>query len=224
MSGRKPRKGPDLPDDTPDRIPGRKPKGPLGRKETEEEAAGGEGTDEGSGDGGTPEDTPDSESGDEPTPETPEASEEEPPRTRPYPNVRFILEIDGFPEAGFSECRIGAGATEVLRYREGNQPLTYRKIPGTTDYAPLRLERGVGDATALADWRRLVEQGEMVEARRDVAVNLLDEAGEPGPRWTLRAAWPASYEGPTLDARDGDVAIEALELVHEGLERVEMEE
>lgn len=205
------------PDDA-DRDPRRRTTGPVKRKKgsgrTDEKP-------EPVGDDPEPAET-------EPTADAPpgdakETDTERPERTRPYPNVRFLLEIDGIPEAGFSGCRVGGSATEPLCYREGNQPLDYRQIPGTTTYDPVRLERGVGDATALSGWRRLVEQGRMAEARRTVAVVLLSEDGEPGPRWELRAAWPARYEAPTLDARDGDVAIEALELVHEGIERATAE-
>ncbi|MFC7228946.1 phage tail protein [Salinirubellus salinus] len=141
-------------------------------------------------------------------------------RDYPYPNVRFLLEIEGLTTAGFSGCRLGASTTAVLSYRAGNEPPTPRKIPGTTDYEAITLERGVGDGTALADWRRLVERGQIAEARRSVAVVILDEGGEAGPRWEAENAWPSRYVGPRLDALDGAVAIEALEITHEGYERV----
>jgi phage tail-like protein len=142
-------------------------------------------------------------------------------RDRPYPNVRFLLEIEGLETAGFSGCRLGASTTEVLSYRAGNEPPTPRKLPGTTDYEAITLERGVGDGTTLADWRRLVEQGRIAEARRAVVVVILDEGGEAGPRWEAENAWPSRYVGPRLDALDGAVAIEALEITHESYERVE---
>ncbi len=223
VSGRRPKKGPDEPEE-PNRHP-RRPDGPFdGKKGGDRESVGDDPdpVEEGSEptDGNAEETTKD----DDAPPENDDTRDEErPPRTRPYPNVRFLLGIDGFPEAGFSACRVGGSGTEPLRYREGNEPLDYRLVPGTTTYEPVLLERGVGDAAALAGWRRLVEQGRMNEARRDVEVILLDEAGNPGPRWELRAAWPARYVAPDLDARDGDVAVETLELVHEGIERTGVE-
>jgi hypothetical protein len=54
--------------------------------------------------------------------------------------------------------------------------------------------------------------------RRNVSVVLLDEQGDPVARWNLRRAWPAKWSGPSLDALGNEVAIESLELAHEGIE------
>lgn len=140
-------------------------------------------------------------------------------RDDPYAAVNFLLEIDGVAEAGFSRCRLGGSRTRVLTYREGADAGGPRVLPGVTSYEPVTLERGVTDSTTLAEWRRLVEDGELAEARRSVAVVLLDERGDPGPRWEFTAAWPSRYDAPRLDALRGDVAVERLDLVHEGIER-----
>jgi len=50
-----------------------------------------------------------------------------------------------------------------------------------------------------------------------VAITLLDDSGAPLMRWTLRDAWPVKLEGPSLNARGNDVALETIELTHEGL-------
>ncbi|WP_251330105.1 phage tail protein [Haloplanus pelagicus] len=143
-----------------------------------------------------------------------------PDRHGPFRVARFLLEIDGVAKAGFSRCRLPSTSTTVVEYREGNEPPTPRKLAGLNEYGPLELRNGVTtDSIELSEWRRLVETGKVDDARRSVAVVLLDEEGSTAARWEFRNAWPASYEGPTLDADRSAVAIETLEIVHEGVRR-----
>jgi phage tail-like protein len=144
-----------------------------------------------------------------------------PDRHGPFRVARFLLEIDGVAKAGFNHCRLLASSTDVIEYREGNEPPTPRKLAGLNRYGPLELQYGVtADGIALAEWYELVQQGKVDDARRSIAVVLLDEEGAPAARWEFRNAWPARYEAPTLDAERSAVAIETLEIVHEGVERV----
>lgn len=144
-----------------------------------------------------------------------------PDRHGPFRVARFLLEIDGVAKAGFSHCRLPASSTDVIAYREGNESPTPRKLAGLNRYGPLELQYGVTtDGIALTEWYALVQQGKVDDARRSVAVVLLDEEGAPAARWEFRNAWPARYEAPTLDADRSAVAIETLEIVHEGVERV----
>jgi len=144
-----------------------------------------------------------------------------PDRHGPLRTARYLLEIDGVAKAGFSRCRLPHASTDVVEYREGNDvDPTARKLAGLNEYGPLRLQYGVTDSSlAIYDWRRLVEEGKIDEARRSVAVVLLDEEGAPATRWEFRRAWPARYGAPTLDATRSEVAIETLEIVCDGFER-----
>jgi len=145
-----------------------------------------------------------------------------PDRHGPLRGARFLLEIDGIAKAGFSRCRLPDSSTTVVEYREGNEPPTPRKLAGLTEYGSLELRYGVTtDAVELAEWRRLVEQGKVDDARRTIAVVLLDEEGAPGARWELRNAWPTRYAPPTLDAGRSAVAIETLAIACEGVRRIE---
>lgn len=145
-------------------------------------------------------------------------------RNDPYRRLRFLLEIEGVVKAGFSHCDLPAATSGVVRYREGNELPTPRKLPGLNGYGPLVLRTGVTDRSIeLAEWRTLVERGKMAEARRPVAVTLLDATGLPAARWEFRNAWPSRYEGPRLSATQDDVAIERLVVVNEGFGRVAVE-
>ncbi len=143
-----------------------------------------------------------------------------PDRHGPYRRMRFLLEIDGIAKAGFSRCWLPANTTEPIEYREGTDPPTPRKLWGLNEYSRLVLESGVtDDSIALFEWRKLVEQGKLRAARRKIAVVVLDEEGGSGPRWEFRKAWLAHYGAPDLQALGKDVAVERLEIVHEGMER-----
>lgn len=145
-----------------------------------------------------------------------------PDRHGPYRNNRFLVEIDGIATAGFREVDLPDAVVADAEYREGTDPPTARRLSGINEYDPLVLRKGVtDDSKELFEWFELAQQGQVDEARRSIAVNLLDEAGEVGPRWEFERAWPGRYNGPDLDAnaRNG-IALETLEILHEGMERV----
>jgi phage tail-like protein len=141
------------------------------------------------------------------------------PRKDPYRNFRFLLEIDGIVQAGFSECTIPDTTSDVVDYREGNEPPWARKLPGLTKWGNFTLKWGVTDSLDLYNWRKLVEQGKMKDARRKVAIILQDEEGNPAARWQFTDAWPSKYDAPDLTAKGNDVAVETLEIVHEEMVR-----
>jgi phage tail-like protein len=143
-------------------------------------------------------------------------------RNDPYTNSRFLLEIDGIVQAGFSEVAIPDISTDPIEYREGNEETTVRKLPGLTKYGNLTLKWGITDSSMeLFEWRKLVVQGNTADARKNIAVILQDEEGNPAARWEFREAWPSKYDAPDLSAKGGDVAIETMEIVHEGMDRVQ---
>ncbi len=142
-------------------------------------------------------------------------------RNDPYRNFRFLLEIDGIVQAGFSECTIPDTTNEPIEYREGNEETTVRKLPGLTKYGNITLKWGITDSMELFNWRKQVIQGKMGDARRNIAIILHDEEGNPAARWEFREAWPSKYDAPDLNAKGNDVAIETLDIVHEGMERTQ---
>ena len=140
-------------------------------------------------------------------------------RKDPYRNFRFLLEIDSIVQAGFSECTIPDTTSDVIDYREGNEQPSARKLPGLTKWGNITLKWGATDSLDLYNWRRLVEQGKMKDARRKVTVILQDEEGNNAARWEFVDAWPSKYDAPDVTAKGNDVAVETLEIVHEGMSR-----
>jgi phage tail-like protein len=140
-------------------------------------------------------------------------------RPDPYRQFNFRLEIDGLQLGSFSEVSLGAAITEVVEYREGGDKAGVRKLPGLTKYSNVVLKRGISASLELYQWHRMIAEGRTADARRNVAVIVSDEARNDVARFNLRNAWPVKYEGPSFNACANDVAIETVELTHEGLER-----
>ena len=138
-------------------------------------------------------------------------------RDNPYLNFNFLVDLGLGDEMGFSEVEVPSGEIEVIEYREGGDRVnSARKLPGLTKYPNVTLKRGITGRTDLFEWWKSVRDGQV--PRRNVTITLLDEQRQAVLRWHLRDAFPVKLEGPTLNATGNEVAIETLELAHEGLE------
>ena len=138
-------------------------------------------------------------------------------RNDPLRNIRFRVEIDGEEAMGFSEVSGLSTETDVIEYREGTELPVLRKLPGLTKYTNITLKRGITGSIDLWQWRKQIMDGDI--QRKTVRIIVLDEAGNDRAVFVIREAWPAKYEASDLDASGNEVAIETLELAHEGLER-----
>ncbi|MCM3874022.1 MAG: phage tail protein [Pyrinomonadaceae bacterium] len=139
------------------------------------------------------------------------------PRVDPHRNFQFLVQIDGFSQASFSECSGLASEIAVIEYREGGEATSVRKLPGRVSFHDLTLKRGVTNSRELYDWHLAGLQGQV--DRRNVAIILLDEASNEVARWRVFNAWPHKWEGPNLSATANEVAMETLTLTCEGIQR-----
>ena len=136
----------------------------------------------------------------------------------PYRNFNFRVEIDAVTVAAFSEVSGLTAETAVVEYRSGEMLGGTRKLAGLTKYTNVTLKRGMTQNLELWNWYRNVVEGKT--DRRSASIVLLNEAHQEVLRWNIVKAWPCKWEGPALNARHNEVAIEILELAHEGLELV----
>lgn len=137
-------------------------------------------------------------------------------RHDPYKAFNFRVEIDGIARAAFSEVGGLDSETAVIEYRVGGEPNTVRKLPGLTKYANIVLRRGITQDAELWNWRLTVVQGNV--DRRNGSIILLDDDGTEVVRWNFFHGWIAKWEGPALSSKGNEVAIETVEIAHEGLE------
>jgi phage tail-like protein len=138
-------------------------------------------------------------------------------RRDPLRNFRFRLEIGGINEAHFSDVTGFDTTTDVIDYREGDEPTHVRKLPGLNKFGNVTLKRGVTDSMDLYNWYKDNLAGKT--RRETVAIIVLDEEGKDKARFQITDAWPSKYDPMDLNAKGNDVSIETLELVNEGVER-----
>lgn len=141
-------------------------------------------------------------------------------RKDPYRQSRFRVEIDGISQAGFSECTFADTSTDPVEYREGNEPPVFRKLSGLTKYGNITLKWGITDSMDLYKWRQQIIDTGAEGARKNMSIILIDEAGSDKARWDIVGAWPSKYDPVDFSAKGNEVAIETLEIVHEGFKRV----
>ncbi|MBL7208499.1 MAG: phage tail protein [Dehalococcoidia bacterium] len=136
-------------------------------------------------------------------------------RVDPYITCRFHVEIDGIEEAAFGECSGLEAETEVLTYEQGGVNDHPDKLPGRTKFTNVSLKRGVTDSNALWEWYSKVIQGKV--ERKSFSIILYDPKGSEVKRWSFERAYPVKWSGPGLKSEENTVAIESLELTHEGM-------
>jgi phage tail-like protein len=119
---------------------------------------------------------------------------------------------------GFSECSGLEMNMKLEDYNEGGNNGTVLKFPGRVSFGNLTLKKGQGTSSALWDWHYgfVVGRGK----RRDGIVVLLNELHVPSNIWYFRRGLPLKYSGPALNATQNSVAIESIEIAHEGLWQV----
>ncbi len=135
-----------------------------------------------------------------------------------YPLPKFHFQVEwGGTKIGFTEISGLDSELEVIEYRQGASP-EYSKIkmPGLRKYSNITLKRGMfqGD-NEYYDWLNSVQMNTI--ERRDITISLLNQDHEPVVVWKVRNAFPTKVQSTDLKADGNEVAIESMELVHEGL-------
>ncbi|MBP3961292.1 MULTISPECIES: phage tail protein [Paenibacillus] len=138
-------------------------------------------------------------------------------RNDPYRNFRFRIEIEGIQQAGFSEVSGFEASLDVIEYREGNEVITPRKLPGLAKYGNISLKWGATDSMDLYDWMQECIEGTI--ERKTVTIIAIDEEGGDVATWQVIEAWPVKYSAPSFNGTGAEVAIEFVELAHEGMTR-----
>ena len=139
-------------------------------------------------------------------------------RIDPYAGYNFLIEIDGVAAGAFSECSGLSTDTDAIEYRAGSDENTVRKMPGLKKFSNITFKRGMTQNMELWDWRKTVLDG--FTERKGGIITLLNEAREPAIQWSFKEGWPTKWEGPSMNATGNEVALETLEIAHEGLEIV----
>lgn len=149
-------------------------------------------------------------------------------RHDPYKSSKFRVKWDGRYIAGIHDVSALARATAVVAHREGGDLSRERLAPGSTAFAPLVLMRGLTHDPAFEEWANKVayveaapsEEMSLADLRKDVRVELCNEAGQLVMAWTVYRCWPSEYVAVDgFHAGENRVAVESLILQNEGWER-----
>jgi phage tail-like protein len=149
-------------------------------------------------------------------------------RFDPYKNFKFRVKWDGRYVAGLSKAGALNRKTEVVSHREGGDPSSSRKSPGRTEYDAVMLERGVTHDVEFEQWANKVwnwgsglgQEVSLQDFRKDVILELYNEAGQLAVAYRLYRCWVSEFEAlPELDANANAVAIQKIKLENEGWER-----
>jgi len=119
---------------------------------------------------------------------------------------------------GFTECSGLEMTLDVESYKEGGNNGGQLKFPTRVNWSNITLKKGVGASTALWDWHYGFVEGR--GKRRDGIIILQNDLQVPNTIWYFRRGLPVKYTGPTLNASQNNVAIEAIEIAHEGIYQV----
>lgn len=138
-------------------------------------------------------------------------------RLDPYFGFNYLIEIDGLLTGGFSQVEGLGGRIEVENVRDGGSLGAPRQQLGGTTWDNLVLTRGLVEIDTLWNWFEATARG--VIKRKSGTIVLLDRKQLPITMWNFRGALPVHWSGPSLNATSGELAVERLELAHQGLEK-----
>src|SRR6266850_2228944 len=137
-------------------------------------------------------------------------------RNDPLRTFNFELVIDKVSTGAFSEVSGLTAEGDAVDYREGTDlHSNVRKLVGLRKYANIMLKRGYTQDKSLWRWYGNIVNGQ--PDRRNVTIVLMNEAHQPVLRWHAENAWINKIEGPSFKASGNEVALESVELIHEGL-------
>jgi phage tail-like protein len=134
----------------------------------------------------------------------------------PMPKFHFLVKW-GDAQMSFQEVSGLEVKSDEIKYRAGDSSIySVVKMPGIVTYNNVTMKKGIfkGD-NKFWDWFSQIKMNTI--KRINVTISLLDETDNPTMTWTLKNAWPTKISSDGMKSDDNSVAIETIEIVHEGL-------
>ena len=139
----------------------------------------------------------------------------------PLVSFQYKIDVGGVITGYFTECSGLGSETELVEHKiqEGGVDII-QMLPGRLKWEQIKLKRGITDQLDFWDWRKLVEDGLMSDARMNGSVFMLDQEGNEIAQWDFENGWPVKVSGPDLKADSNAFGVEEISIVHEGIKRV----
>ncbi len=142
-------------------------------------------------------------------------------RKDPLVGFHYAIEVEGQVSGYFTECSGIGSEHEVIEHKvvdaKGREHIM--KIPGRLKWENITLKRGITDNMDIWNWRDMVVQGKVDDARRNGSIVMFDQSLSEVARWNFENAWPVKVSGPTVKADSNEFGVEELVITHEGLYR-----
>ena len=137
-----------------------------------------------------------------------------------WPLSKFYFTVDlggGMQNASFQEVSGLDVEAQIIEYRHGDSKIfSNQKMPGLVKFGNITLKKGIlAKDNQFFAWYSTIKMNTV--KRSTVTIKLLDEGGNPTMTWTLQSAWPTKISGTDLKSDGNEVAVETIEIAHEGL-------
>lgn len=136
----------------------------------------------------------------------------------PFKKYNYNVLIDDKSVGHFSEVSAPNIDVDPIEYREGNHQATAPgRMPGFVKFGNVTLKWGMADSQYWTDWFASIKKGDL--ERKNVMIELLGDDQKAVARWQIFNAWPVKWSCPDISTGSEEIAVESLELAHEGLNR-----
>lgn len=145
----------------------------------------------------------------------------DPVKGDPFQSFLFGVTINGVSDAYFLEVSGLGSETEVIDHKViGAKGLAVvRKVPGRLKWGDITLKRGLTGNLDFWEWFQALEEGKVNGKRASGTITMYDQAREPVAEWTFDNAWLSKISGPNIKSDTGQIGVEEMTLVHEGIRR-----
>ncbi|MEO8609180.1 MAG: phage tail protein [Chloroflexota bacterium] len=141
----------------------------------------------------------------------------------PLVGFHFALDVQGAVKGYFTEVGGLGSETDVIEHKimsEDGKKEIVQKLPGRFKWGDITLKRGITAVMDMWDWRKLVEDGDISNARKNGSIMMYDESGTLVAQWDFVNAWPSKVSGPAIQSDSNAFGVEEMTIVHEGIKRM----
>ena len=139
----------------------------------------------------------------------------------PLAVFHYGVEVQGEVTGYFTECSGIGSENELIEHKvvddKGRESV--HKIPGRLKWQDITLKRGITNNMDIWDWREMIVNGQVDDARRNGSVIMYNQALEEVARWNFERGWPLKVSGPSMKSDSNEFGVEELVITHEGLYR-----